>query len=98
MRVFLAIPAQDKSEEEIDKSIEEGCQNIAKIFSHEAIEINHIYLPLYKTTTELCRLAASIHNMDFSDVVYFYPGWKNDPYCQILLKVCEVYNIQRIEA
>lgn len=100
MRVFVAVPLEDRTADEVREKIAKAIDAIKVIFCNEP-ELRIIYKTNVSPLVQpdgLLHLGNSIADMDSCDAVYFCPGWEQSKKCLVKHRVCELYNIQRIEA
>ena len=100
MRVFISVPMHDRPMDEIRADIMKAASAIGQIFyNEEPLEVIHT---ADRVAPEGCgrlwHLGQAIADLDGCDAVYFCPGWEVAKGCQVEHRVCELYDIQRIEA
>lgn len=100
MNVFITVPLENRTTDEVQEEITKAIDVIKIIFCNEP-ELRVVYKTNVSPLVQpdgLLHLGNSIADMDGCDVVYFCPGWEESKKCLVEHRVCELYNIPRIEA
>lgn len=93
MKVFISIPMNDKTEDQIREEMEQA----KKDFGFSDAEFIDSIIPGHEDMTPLECLAEAIKLMDTADAVFFVHGWENAKGCRIERAVAENYGIMIYE-
>ena len=84
-KIFISLPMNGLSEEEIRKTMEE-CKEDAEKFLGEEFELLNSYITVYPNIAKhvgLYYLGISLEIMARADIVYFAKGWENARGCRV---------------
>lgn len=99
MNIFISVPMNNRSDDEVWQDIRAAMDAIPKIFPKVELWMYHtLNTPGPKNAGRLYYLGTSVQALDVADAVYFCPGWKDAKGCLVEHYICELYGIQRIEA
>lgn len=95
LKVFISVPMNGRTCEEIAKDIEDAKAYIHEKFDHVCVvEIvdNFITRPEDNKQRLYC-LGEAIKKIGECDICYFAPGWEKYRGCQVEYEVCNFYDI-----
>lgn len=99
MTVFISVPMNGRSNDEIWNDVNEAYEAIPKIFPDQELAIVYNQMQAGpECAGRLYFLGSAIQKMSGCDAVYFCKGWESAKGCQVEHYICELYGIQRIEA
>lgn len=90
MKVFISMPMNGKTEEEIRTEMDGWKES----FGFPDSEFIDSIIPGHEEMTPLECLAESIKLLDQADAAFFVKGWEDAKGCRVEHAVCENYGIE----
>lgn len=98
MKVFISLPMNGRTEEEIDHDLHIAWGWIQSLYPDKHVEvIDNIHKDAPKDAGRLWYLGDSIQLMEEADAIYFAPGWMKSHGCRVEFAVATEYGLTIIE-
>lgn len=94
-KVFISIPMNNKSDDQIHSEMNAAKDKLSKIFNDEFEVLDSFINETYDSP--LMYIAKSIEILSKADAAYFVKGWQSARGCNIERLCCEEYGIPIIE-
>lgn len=94
-KVFISIPMNNKSDDQIHSEMNAAKDRLSKIFTDKFEVLDSFINETYDSP--LMYIAKSIEILSKADVAYFVKGWQSARGCNIERLCCEEYGIPIIE-
>lgn len=93
MKVFLSLPTDGTSEEEIELTRSKMVKEIKKLHPGSNVAVLNPYKEGASEDISLLFLGDAIQTLNNVDAAYFTNDWKYARGCSIIYQVCEAYGI-----
>lgn len=96
MKIFLAIPTENKNKEEISSSLTQIKKEIINKLNNDNNNNIEFLEPSYNE--ELESLAENINKMDKADIAYFGRNWRMSRDCNVEYNIAQMYGKDILQA